>query len=210
MTAISASTNIISPANERVYHQSNLLGDWKGKSKQNNMPVEFKVVNIRGNQAQVEYTHNGHTERGLATVDGATITFGDVTIATRNGSQAAFEFSTGTAKWDAILTKQRQTTDQNKLVGTWNGSSTKTGQAATFQVLSVSGLDAQVRYTVNGVMHQGTGIVNKNSVMFGGATMSTTDGTDGSIVFSSGHNTYSLTAKKAQTSTSSSSTNKVA
>ena len=211
MTTISAaSTNIISPANERVYHQSNLLGDWKGTSKQNNMPVEFKVVNIRGNQAQVEYTHNGHTERGLATVDGATINFGDVTIATRNGSQAAFEFSTGTSKWTAILTKQSQTTDQNKLVGTWNGSSAQSGQAATFQVLSVNGLNAQVRYTVNGVLQQGTGIVSKNSVMFHGATVSTTDGTDGSIVFSSGHHTYTLTAKKAQTSSKSSSTNKVA
>jgi hypothetical protein len=209
MTTISASTSYISPANERVYHQSNLLGDWKGTSKQNNMPVEFKVVNIRGDQAQVEYTHNGHTERGLGTVDGATITFGDVTIGTRNGSQAAFEFSTGTSKWDAILTKQSATTDQNKLVGTWNGSSNVTGQAATFQVLSVSGLDAQVRYTVNGVLHQGTGIASKNSVMFGGATLSTSDGTDGSIVFSSGHNTYSLTAKNAQASTSSSTSSSV-
>jgi hypothetical protein len=210
MTTISASTNIISPANERVYHQSNLLGDWKGTSKQNNMPVEFKVLNIRGDQAQVEYTHNGHTERGLATVDGATINFGDVTIATRNGSQAAFEFSTGTAKWDAILTKQSQTTDQSKLVGTWNGSSVQSGSAATFKVISVSGLDAQVQYTVNGVMRQGIGIVSKNSVMFGGATMSTTDGTSGSIVFTVGHKTYSVAAKNKPPSTTSSSVNTVA
>ena len=209
MTTISATTSQISPVNERMYHQSNLLGDWKGTSKQNNMPVEFKVVNIRGDQAQVEYTHNGHTERGLGSVDGATITFGDVTIGTRNGSQAAFEFSTGTAKWDAILTKQSQTGDQSKLVGTWNGSSNVTGQAATFQVLSVSGLDAQVQYTVNGVMHTGIGIASKNSVMFDGATMSTTDGTDGSIVFTVGHSTYSLNAKNSQASSSSSSSSSV-
>ena len=210
MTAISASSSQISPVNEKIYHQSNLLGDWKGTSKQTNMPVEFKVVNIRGSQAQIEYTHNGHTERGFGTVDGATITFGDVTIGTRNGSQAAFEFSTGSAKWTAILSKQSQSTDQSKLVGTWNGSSVQSSSAATFQVLSVSGIEAQVRYTVNGVMQTGIGIASKNSVMFGGATMSTNNGTNGSIVFTVGHNTYSVAAKNTQASSSSSSVNTVA
>jgi hypothetical protein len=211
MTTISASSSQISPVNEKIYHQSNLLGDWKGTSKQTNMPVEFKVVNIRGSQAQIEYTHNGHTERGFGTVDGATITYGDVTIGTRNGSQAAFEFSTGSAKWTAILSKQSQSTDQSKLVGSWSGSSVQSGSAATFQVLSVSGIDAQVRYTVNGVMQTGIGIASKNAVMFGGATMSTNNGTNGSIVFTVRHNTYSVAAKNTtQTSSSSSSVNTVA
>ena len=98
ITTIPAGSQI-SPATERVYHQSNLIGDWKGTwSSKDKQPVEFKVVNIRGASAQVEYTHNGHTERGIASVDGATITFGDVTIGTKNGSVAALEFSSGTAK----------------------------------------------------------------------------------------------------------------
>jgi len=41
----------IAPATERVYHQSNLIGDWKGTWKNNSRPVEVKVVNIRGDQA---------------------------------------------------------------------------------------------------------------------------------------------------------------
>src|ERR1700761_2860575 len=86
------STSQISPANERAWHQSNLLGDWKGTVKQTHAPVEVKVVSINGSTAQVEYTHNGHTERGTGTVNQDEITFGNVTIATRNGSQAAFEF----------------------------------------------------------------------------------------------------------------------
>jgi hypothetical protein len=115
MTTISSSTSQISPATERVYHQSNLLGDWKGTWANSSSPVEFKVVNIRGAKAQVEYTHDGHTERGLADVDGATITFGNVTIATRNGSVAAFEFSVAGAKKTATLNKQAATVDQSQL-----------------------------------------------------------------------------------------------
>src|SRR5262252_3048360 len=120
MTTIQSSSQI-SPANERVYHQSYLLGDWKGTWTNSSQPVEFKVVNIRGDKAQVEYTHNGHTERGLGDVNGATITFGNVTIGTRNGTKAALEFSVAGAKKTATLNKQAATADQNKLVGTWNG-----------------------------------------------------------------------------------------
>src|SRR5215813_10370229 len=116
MTTISPTTSQIAPAMERVYHQSNLLGDWKGTWTNSSGAVEFKVVNIRGAKAQIEYTHNGHTERGLADVDGATITYGNVTIATRNGSVAAFEFSAGGAKQTATLNKQASDADQNKLV----------------------------------------------------------------------------------------------
>src|SRR5262249_38857530 len=104
----------ISPATERVYHQTNLIGDWKGTGKDSSRPVEFKVVNIRGSQATVEYTHDGHTERGIASVDGATITYGDVTIGTKNGSVAVLEFSSGTAKKTAVLNKDVSQTDQNK------------------------------------------------------------------------------------------------
>jgi hypothetical protein len=210
MTTISASSNQISPVNERIYHQSNLVGDWKGTSKQNNQPVEFKVINIRGSQAQIEYTHNGHTERGFGQVDGATITYGDVTIGTRNGTQAAFEFSTGTAKWTAILTKQAPASAQGQLVGNWSGSSRQNGQAASVQVTSVDGQSAQVQFILDGTQHKGTGIASKNSIMLAGATLSSNDGLNGNVIFSVGRNTYSVPVTKARASSSSSSVNKLA
>jgi hypothetical protein len=205
MTTISSTTSQISPATERVYHQSNLLGDWKGTSTRDHQPIEFKVINIRGSKAQVEYTHNGHTERGLADVDGATITFGNVTIGTRDGSKAAFEFSASGAKWSAILDKQpASTADQNKLVGSWSGYSSKNGHSASFTVVSVSGRDAQVRYTLNGVTHQGTGTVYKNTVMFDGAQISCDDGNSGQVIFRDGHQSLSVPVTKLKPSTSSS------
>ena len=205
----------ISPASERVYHQSNLIGDWKGTWKTNGRPVEVKVDNIRGGQAQIEYTHDGHTERGIGTVDGATISYGNITIGTKNGSVAALEFSSGTAKMDAVLNKQTSTADQSKLIGTWTGTSGN--QSAFFQVVSVDGKDAQVRFTANGAAIQsGDGImVGANTVTFGSkATFTTTDGKNGKVVYSVGHNTYSvpvtLTKPATSTSTSTNSVNKLA
>jgi hypothetical protein len=210
MTTIQ-STSQISPATERVYHQSNLLGDWKGTSTRDHQPIEFKVINIRGSKAQVEYTHNGHTERGLADVNGVTITFGNVTIGTRNGKKAALEFSAGGAKWSAILDKQAASTaDQNKLVGSWAGYSGQNGHSASFTVLSISGKDAQVRYTVNGLTHQGTGTVYKNTVMFDGAQISSDDGKSGHVVFRDHNRSLTVPVTKLQTSSSSSSVNKLA
>jgi hypothetical protein len=194
----------ISPATERVYHQSNLIGDWKGSWKKNGRPVEVKVDNIRGTTAQIEYTHDGHTERGIGTVDGATISYGNITIGTKNGSVAALEFSSGTAKMDAVLNKQTSTADQSKLVGSWKG--TGSGQSAFFQVVSVNGKDAQVRFTANGnAIQSGDGtMVGQNTVMFGSkATFTSTDGQSGNVVFSVGRKTYSVpVAKIKPTSTS--------
>jgi hypothetical protein len=196
MTTISSTTSQISPVNEKTYHQSNLLGDWKGTWSKNGQAVEFKVVNIRGSKAQVEYTHNGHTERGLADVDGATITFGDVTIGTKNGQAAALEFSTGTAKMSAILSKQASTDDQNKLVGSWSGYSSKNGQSAYFQVKSIVGRDAQVSYTVNGVTKQGIGTVYKNTVMFGTTQLTSDDGKSATITLNINNHAYPVPATK--------------
>jgi len=209
MTAIQSSSQI-SPADERVYHQSNLLGVWKGTWTKNNQPVTFNVINIRGSNAQVEYTHNGHTERGLADVNGASLTFGDVTIGTRNGKVAALEFSVGTAKMSAILNKQDSTVDQNKLVGSWSGYSTTNGQSAYFQVKSIDGRDATVTYTVNGTTQQGTGTVYKNTVMFGKAQMTSDDGQNGNVVLQVGHKTYSVPVTKYHAPSTSSSVNKLA
>ena len=205
----------ISPATERVYHQSNLIGDWKGSWQKNGRPVELKVVNIRGDSAQVEYTHEGHTERGTGSVDGATISFGNITIGTKNGSVAALEFSSGTSKMTAVLNKQAAATDQNKLVGTWTGFSNTNGQSAFFQVVSVDGRDAQVRFTANGrAIQSGVALVQGNSVMFGSkATFSSSDGQNGNVIFQVGRSTYSVPVtlqKTASTSSSSSSVNKLA
>ena len=212
MTTISSSTNQISPANERVYHQSNLVGDWKGTWTKSGQPVEFKVINIRGATAQVEYTHNGHTERGLADVSGATISFGDVTIGTKNGQKAALEFSTGTAKMTAILDKQASTADQNKLVGSWSGYSAINGQSVLFRVVSVDGRNAQVTFTANGTTQKGTGTVDKNAVMFGKAQITSSDGQTGNVILQVGHNTYSVpvTKLKPTSGSSSSKVNKLA
>jgi hypothetical protein len=206
----------IAPATERVYHQSNLIGDWKGTWKNNNRPVEVKVVNIRGNQAQVEYTHDGRTERGTGSVDGATISFGNITIGTKNGSVAALEFTSGAAKQTAVLNKQTAPADQSKLVGSWSGFSKQNGQSAFFQVVSVDGRDAQVRFTANGGQIQsGDGIVLNNTVMFGSkAQFTTNDGQTGNVVIQIGHKSYSVPVTKSKTpatsSTSSSSVNKLA
>jgi hypothetical protein len=216
MTTIQSSTKSqISPATERIYHQSNLLGSWKGTWSMNHQDVEFKVINIRGSQAQVEYTHNGHTERGLADVDGATITFGNVTIGTKNGQTAALEFSAGGAKMSAILSKQASDTDQNKLVGNWSGYSRDNGQSAYFQVVSVDGRDAQVRFSANGgTIQSGDGTVYKNTVMFGAkAQITSNDGQTGNVVIQVGRKSYSVPVTKskvASASTSSSSVNKLA
>lgn len=209
MTMIQSRSQI-SPVNERLFHQSNLLGDWKGSWTKNRQAVEFKVINIRGNQAEIEYTHNGRTERGLADVSGATITFGNVTIGTRNGSTAAIEFSVGGAKMTGFLGKQASTEEQSKLIGTWRGFSRDSGQAVSFQVVSVDGRDAQVKVTANGVTKQGTATVYKNTVMFGKAQISSDDGTHGKVILQVGHKTFAIPVTKVQPQAASTSVNRLA
>ena len=189
MSTISASASHINPVNERLYKQSNLLGDWKGNFKKTNGSVEFKVLSINGTSAQVEFTHNGHTERGTATVDKDSISFGNVTIATRNGTQAAFEFdfqpsgqlaSTGTQT--AVLSKDATASaDTNPLVGSWTGATVD--HTASFTVSSINGRDAQVKYIVDGRSGQGTGDVNKNSVLLGSVSFKNIDGKRGTVTY---------------------------
>lgn len=203
MSAISAtSANQISPAHERVYHTSNLLGDWKGTWTQNHRPVEFKVLSIKGDTAQVEYTHDGHTERGTGTVNAYTISFNNVTIATRNGQKAAIEYSFGPAKETGVLDKVAAPQDQNKLVGTWIGSTDTT--SATFRVLAINGRNAQVQYTINGVTKTGIGDLVGDTVMLGKVQITATDGIHAHVVFPSGHSTFSLAVTKFTPNTKSS------
>jgi len=209
MTAIQ-STSQISPANERVFHQSTLIGDWKGTWSKNNQSVEFNVINIRGNTAQVEYTHNGRTERGTADVNGDLITFGNVTLGSKNGQKAALEFSFGPATQTAILDKQAAPTDQNNLVGNWNGLSRDTGQSILFQIKSINGSDAQVSYTANGITQTGTASVFKNTVILGTTQITSSDGKSGTAIVKIGHQTFSIPVTKIQSPSTSSSVNKLA
>jgi hypothetical protein len=190
VSTIAANASHINPVNEKLYRQSNLLGDWKGTTKQNHAAVEFKVISINGSTAQVEYTHNGRTERGTATVSQNSISFGNVTIATRNGTQAAFEFAyqpsgqlAATGTQTAILSKDTSaaTTDANPLVGSWTGATAD--HSASFTVSSIGGRDAQVKYAVDGRSGQGTGDVTKNSVLFGSVAFKNIDGTNGTVTY---------------------------
>jgi len=201
VTAIAATSlgaSRITPVNEKLYHQSNLLGDWKGSFSKTHQAVEFKVVSINGNTAQVEYTHNGHTERGTATVDKNSINFGNVTIATRDGKQAAFEFSyipqgsiASSGIQDAILSKVAgSAADTNPLVGNWTGATVD--HRISFQVISINGRDAQVKYNIDGNSGQGVGDVVKNAILLGPIQFSNIDGTNGKVTFQSGHQTFSL------------------
>jgi hypothetical protein len=119
----------------------------------------LKVVSITGDTAQIEYSHNGHKEVGTANVDRNTITYGNVAIATRDGQQGALEFSFGIVRQAAVINKVTAPVDQ----GSWVGSSDT--QSACFQVLSISGRDAQVRYNIDGQSGQGVGDVVNNSVL---------------------------------------------
>ncbi|MGJ4902131.1 hypothetical protein ACQR0V_11215 [Bradyrhizobium sp. HKCCYLS2058] len=190
------STNQISPANERVYRQSNLLGEWKGSWTANGQAVSFKVINIRGAAATVEYTHNGRTERGIGQVNGSTIDFGAVTLGTKNGKNAVLLFSAGGGKATAMLEKQAPPADESNLVGSWAGYSGENGQSASFRVLSVSGKEAQVSVTTNGVTREGTGIVYNNVIMFGQSQISTTDGKSGKVIFQVGNKSYLVPVDK--------------
>ena len=203
MSTISASTSHINPVNEKLYHQSNLLGDWKGNFKKTNGSIEFKVLSINGNSAQIEFTHNGHTERGTATVDKDSISFGNVTIATRNGSQAAFEFSyqpsgqiASTGTQTAVLTKDATASaDPNPLVGSWTGATTD--HTASFTVSSINGRDAQVKYIVDGRSGQGTGDVVKNSVLLGSVSFKNIDGKNGTVTYQTyQHQTITMPVKR--------------
>ena len=203
MSTIAASASHINPVNEKLYRQSNLLGDWKGTTKQNHAAVEFKVISINGSTAQVEYTHNGRTERGTATVSQNSISFGNVTIATRNGTQAAFEFAyqpsgqlAATGTQTAVLSKDTTASaDANPLVGSWTGATVD--HTASFTVSSIDGRDAQVKYAVDGRSGQGTGDVSKNSVLFGNVAFKNIDGMHGTVTYQTyQHQTITLPVKR--------------
>lgn len=211
MAIVTSSTNQISPANERMYRQSALVGDWKGNWVGNNQPVSFKVVNIRGARAQVEYTHNGRTERGFGEVKGTLITFGGVTVGTKDGKNMVLLFSVGgVGKQTANLEKQEPPASDSRLMGSWGGYSSDNGKSASFKVLSVNGKEAQVSVTTDGITRQGTGIVYKNVIMFGQAQIATDDGQNGKIIYQVGTKSFLVPVTKYPPAESSSSVDKTA
>jgi hypothetical protein len=196
----------ISPVDQVLYHQSNLIGDWKGSWTKTGGAIELDVVSINNGLATVKYTHNGYTERGTATVSQNTITYGDVTLGTRDGQNAALEFAAGTATQSAILTKSASTANQNPLAGNWIGSNA-TGSVA-IEVQSISGRNAQIQYSIMGQTGQGTGDVYAHAVDLGNVLVSSTDGVTGTVTYTVGQQTLSLAIKKytpPTTTTSSSS-----
>lgn len=112
----------------------------------------------------------------------------------------------------AVLNKQAASTDQNKLVGSWSGFSRSNGQSAFFQVVSVDGRDAQVRFSANGgTIRSGDAIVSGNAVMFGAvAQFTSNDGQTGTVIFKVGHSSYSVPVTKSKNGSTSSSVNKLA
>jgi hypothetical protein len=210
MPIVTPTTSQISPANERMYHQSNLLGEWKGTWAGNNGSVGFKVVNIRGAVAQIEYTHNGHTERGLGEVDGATITYGSVMIGTKNGKDAVLMFSAGGGKASATLEKQAPPASDSRLMGSWGGYSSDNGKSASFRVLSINDKEAEVSVTTDGITRQGTGIVYNNVIMFGQAQIATDDGQNGKVIYQVGSKFFTVPVTKYPPADSSSAVDRTA
>ncbi|MCK1390555.1 hypothetical protein [Bradyrhizobium sp. 1] len=210
MAVISSSTSQISPANERMYHQSTLVGDWKGNWAGNNQPVGFKVVNIRGARAQVEYTHNGHTERGFGQVSGSLITFGNITVGTKDGKNLVLLSSAGAGKQTASLEKQALPASDSNLMGSWGGYSSDNGKSASFRVLAINGKEATVSVTTDGITRQGTGYVYKNVIMFGQSQIATDDGQNGKIIYQVGTKSFSVPVTKYPPADSSSSVDRTA
>ncbi len=210
MPIVTQSTSQISPANERTYHQSRLVGDWKGNWAGNNQAVGFKVVNIRGARAQIEYTHNGHTERGFGEVNGSTVTFGPVTVGTKDGKNLVLLFSAGGGRQTATLAKQAPPASDSRLIGSWGGYSPDNGKSASFRVLSVDGQEAQVSVTTDGITRQGAGTVYKNVIMFGQAQIATDDGQNGNVIYQVGTKSFVVPVTKYPPADSSSSVDRTA
>ena len=104
VSALSLRPNVISPVNEKLYHTSNLMGEWQGKFP-NGQSVTFKVFNIVNGNAQVEYDHNGQIDRGTAAVNKNIITYGPVQIATKDGSAGVLLFKSGSYSISTALVK---------------------------------------------------------------------------------------------------------
>ena len=193
--AYTTNGSYISGVDQRLYTQSNLLGSWKGTM--GGKPITLKVTSIKGSTAQVEFDHGATKEHGTATVSKNTLTYGSMTIGTKNGSSGVMIFTAGTTQQAYQLTKDT-TADQasSKLVGTWTGSNPATGAAMTFNVQSVNGKTAQVVATAGGSKQTGTADVTNDIVRIGYTQISSSDGQTGRAMYKQGNQYLALTVSK--------------
>ncbi len=206
--AISASGSQIPKQEEQLYTQSNLIGTWSGNWSANKQPITITVLKITGATAEIQYTQNGNTQKAQAQVSQNTISFGNITIGTKNGTNGAAELQVGSFTETATLTKTSATpTDPNKLVGSWSGL-TSTGNAASFTVTSVAGTSATVNVTVDGIIHKGTGTYNaaNNLITFAGTQLALKSDGSANVTFSQLGQTYAVPVTKASTAASKTST----
>ncbi|MDR3374826.1 MAG: hypothetical protein P4L98_13950 [Ancalomicrobiaceae bacterium] len=194
--AYTTNGSYISSVDQRLYKQSNLLGSWKGTM--GGKPITLKVTSIKGSTAQVEFDHGATKEHGTATVSQNTLTYGSMTIGTKNGTNGVMIFTAGTTQQAYQLTKDT-TADQpsSKLVGTWSGSDPTTGAAMTFNVKSVDGKTAQVVATAGGNKKQtGTADVMNDIVRIGYTQISSSDGKTAHAMYKQGNQYLALTLTK--------------
>ena len=209
-TIIASTGSQISKANENTYHQSNLLGTWTGTWKNDKKPITFKVLSIKGDTAEIEIGKNGTLKKAQATVSQNTITYGPYTMGTNDGTNGAIELQIGSVNQVGYLTKQTPpatTTDPTHLVGSWSGVS-PSGQAASFNVKSVTGTSASVTYTVNGYTHTGTGTYDAkhNMITFQGTQIALSPQGNATVTYQSLGHTYIVPVKKASTAATATST----
>jgi hypothetical protein len=81
-------------ANERVWPSKRFLGEWKG-SWNGKDTFTLKVSEIKAGTAKVEYTVNGRTERGTATIDRYMLNFNGTTFATKDGRNGISQLTVG-------------------------------------------------------------------------------------------------------------------
>jgi hypothetical protein len=106
--AIGSSGTYILPANEKMYHTSNLLGQWSG-TWGDGKHFTFKILSIKNKSAQIEYDHDGKKEIGTGTVDKNTITYGNLTIVTRDGKSGLLQFKYGSMDKHVTVAKTAAT-----------------------------------------------------------------------------------------------------
>jgi hypothetical protein len=89
-------------------------------------------------------------------------------------------------------------------------------ESVSFNVTSISGRDANVKYSINGQSGQGIADVYKNALNIGKVEFASPDGIHGTVTYQSGHKTLAIAVKKftppppPPTKTSTTSVNKLA
>ena len=118
---------------------------------------------------------------------------------------------------NGTLKKAQATVSQNTItygpytmgtiVGSWSGVS-PSGQAASFNVKSVTGTSASVTYTVNGYTHTGTGTYDAkhNMITFQGTQIALSPQGNATVTYQSLGHTYIVPVKKASTAATATST----